>query len=124
VVGRADPVAVIREEAPQALSFLVEDCGLTGPERIHGDIAYHRLGLHIDMALWAWKNERGFSTALVLVGPGGAQQRRGLGALYAASGLGPATALPEGAGSLYVIRKRIGQHAEGVACPHEASGRR
>jgi hypothetical protein len=62
------------------------------------------------MGFWAWKNERGFTTTLTRVGLDGTQQHASLGRLYAASGLGPASHAPEGAGTLYVIRKRIGQH--------------
>jgi len=110
MVRRADPVAVIWAEAPPALRFLTEDRRFSGPERIADGVAYHRPGLHIEMCFWAWKNECGFTTTLTRVGPNGRQQRESLGALYAASGLGPASAAPEGAGTLYVIRKRIGQH--------------
>ena len=69
-----------------ALSFLAEDWGFSGPELTADGVAYHRVGLHVEMGYWAWKNER-------------------------AGGLGPAGAAPEGAGTLYVIRKRIAQHA-------------
>jgi hypothetical protein len=110
MVRRADPVAVIWAEAPLALRFLTEERRFTGPERIAAGIAYHRPGLHVEMCFWAWKNECGFTTTLTRVGPDGTQQRERLGALYAASGLGPANAAPEGAGTLHVIRKRIGQH--------------
>src|SRR5215467_10670987 len=37
--------------------------------------------------------------------------RAALSMLYAACGVGPARDVAEGAGTLYVIRKRIGQHA-------------
>ena len=63
-------------------------------------------------AAWSWKNERGFTTTLELTGRDGKQQRASLGVLYAASGLGARSAAPEGAGTLYVMRKRIRQHAE------------
>lgn len=43
--------------------------------------------------------------------PDGKQQRLSLGILYAASGLGAASAVPESAGTMYVIGKRIRQHA-------------
>jgi len=102
---------VIWAEAPLALRFLTEDGRFTGPERIADGVAYHRPGLHVEMYFWAWKNERGFTTTLTRVALDGKQQRESLGVLYAASGLGPASAAPEGAGTLYVIRKRIGQHA-------------
>jgi hypothetical protein len=111
MLRRADPVAVIWAEAPLALRFLTEDRRFTGPERIPGGVAYNRPGLHVEMGFWAWKNECGFTTTLTRVGPDGRQQREALGALYAASRLGPAGAAPEGGGTLYVIRKRIGQHA-------------
>jgi hypothetical protein len=111
MVSRSSPVAVIWWEAPLALSFLAEDWGFTGPQNTVEGVAYHRPGLHVDMGFWAWKNECGFTTTLALVSRDGKQLRASLGALYAASGLGSASAAPEGAGTLYVIRKRIGQHA-------------
>jgi hypothetical protein len=111
MVKHKDPVAVIWAEAPQALRFLTQDERFTGGERTADGVAYHRPGLHVEMGYWAWKNERGFTTTLTRVTPDGTQQRESLGVLYAASRLGPASAAPEGAGSLYVIRKRIGQHA-------------
>jgi hypothetical protein len=108
---RADPVAVIWAEAPLALSFLAEDWGFSGPELTADGVAYHRVGLHVEMGYWAWRNERGFTTALAQVGRDGTERRAELGALYAAGGLGLAGAAPTGAGTLYVIRKRIVQHA-------------
>lgn len=108
---RADPVAVIWAEAPLALSFLAEDWGFAGPELTADGVAYHRVGLHVEMGYWGWKNERGFTTMLARVGSDGIERRAELGVLYAAYGLGPAGAAPEGAGTLYVVRKRIVQHA-------------
>jgi hypothetical protein len=63
------------------------------------------------MGAWSWKNERGFTTTLALNGRDGRQLRASLGGLHAASGLGAASAVPEGAGTLHVIGKRIRQHA-------------
>ena len=63
------------------------------------------------MGYWAWRNERGFTTTLAQVGIDETERRAELGLLNAASGLGPASAAPEGAGTLYVIRKRIARHA-------------
>lgn len=104
-------VAVIWAEAPGELSFLAETFGFRGPERTEEGVAYHRPGLHVDMGTWTWNNERGFTTTLTQVGRHGTEQRARLGELYAASGLGTASAVPEGAGTLFVIRKRIAQHA-------------
>jgi hypothetical protein len=104
-------VAVIWAEAPGELSFLTEDFGFSGPDRTEDGVVYHRPGLHVEMGTWTWNNERGFTTTLVRVGRHGTEQRASLGELYAASGLGMAMAVPEGAGTLFVIRKRIGQHA-------------
>lgn len=116
----AGPVAVIRAEAPLALSFLVESWGFAGPERTDGGVAYHRPGLHVEMEYWAWKNERGFTTTLIWTGEDAAAQRARLGEVYVARGLGTAQDVPESAGSLHVIRKRIGQHAAalGTLMPH------
>jgi hypothetical protein len=111
MVRRANPVAFIWAEAPPALSFLVEDRGFCGPERTDEGVAYHRPGLHVEMRAWSWKNESGFTTTLALVGRNGKQRWASLGVLIAASGLGVPSAAPEGAGTLYVISKRIRQHA-------------
>jgi len=57
------------------------------------------------------RTSAGFTTTLAQVGIDGTERRDELGVLYAACGLGAAGAAREGAGTLYVIRKRIGQHA-------------
>lgn len=77
---RADPVTVIWAEAPAALSFLAEDWGFSGPELTADGVAYHRLGLHVAMRYWTWKNERGFTTTLAQAGTDGAERRAELGA--------------------------------------------
>jgi hypothetical protein len=107
----ADPVAVIWAEAPLALGFLAENWGFSGPDLTAAGVAYHRVGLHLEMGHWAWKNEHGFTTTLTQVGRDGTERHADLGLLYAACGLGPASTAPTGAGTLYVIRKRIVQHA-------------
>jgi hypothetical protein len=107
----ADPSDVIRAEAPAVLRFLAEDWGFTGPELTDDGIAFHRSGLHVHMGFWSWKNESGFLTTLTQTGTDGTELRAGLGELYAACGVGTAHDVPEGAGTVYVIRKRIGQHA-------------
>jgi hypothetical protein len=71
---------------------------------------------------WAWKNERGFTTTRAQVGYDGTDRRAELGVLYAACGLGPAHAAPEGAGTLYVIRKRIVQQAVRALIAHLDDG--
>jgi hypothetical protein len=111
MVRHANPVDFIGAEAPLALSFLIEDWGFCGPERTDEGVAYHRPGLHVEMGAWSWKNERGFTTTLALIGRDGKQRRSSLGVLHAASGLGAPSAAPEVAGTLYVIGKRIRQHA-------------
>jgi hypothetical protein len=111
MVRRADPVDFIWAEAPPALSFLTEDWRFCGPELTYEGVAYHRPRLHVEMGVWSWKNERGFTTTLALIGRDGRQRRASLGVLYAASGLGAPSAAPEGAGTLFVIGKRIHQHA-------------
>jgi hypothetical protein len=93
------------------LSFLTEDRGFSGPEHTAEGVSYQRLGLRIDMGFWTWKNERGFTTMLIQAGADGTERRAELSVMYAACGLGPARDVPESAGTLYVIRKRIGQHA-------------
>jgi hypothetical protein len=121
---RSDPVHVIWDEAPRALSFLTDTCGFTGLELTAGGVAYHRPGLHVCMEYWFWKNEHGFTTTLAQVSSDGTEVPAALDVLYAACGLGPARDVPEGAGTLYVIRKRIGQHAAALSrlMPHLDSG--
>lgn len=114
MVVRAGPVAVIHAEAPPALSFLTEAWGFAGPELTDDGVAHHRPGLHVHIAYWAWKNERGFMTTLTRTAGDGTTQRAQLGALYVACGLGAAQDVPEGAGSLHVISKRIRQHAKAL----------
>lgn len=46
---RADPVPVILAEAPLALSFPGRGLGTFGPELTADGIAYHRVGLHVEM---------------------------------------------------------------------------
>ena len=56
-----------------ALSFLSDDWGFSGPELTADGVAYHRVGLHVEMGYWAWKNEHGFTTTLAAsTGPNGA----------------------------------------------------
>ena len=76
----SDPVAVIKSEAPRALGFLT-DRGFRGPELTVGGVGYHRLGLHVYMEYWSWKNEDGFATTLALVSTDGKQRRAQLAML-------------------------------------------
>ena len=100
----------MREDRPGRSARVLADWGFSGPELTEDGIAYHRVGLHVEMGYWGWKNERGFTTTLAQLGIDGTERRAELGVLYAACGLGPAGTAPEGAGTLYVIRKRIVQH--------------
>ena len=106
----SDQVAVIKSEASRALGFLT-DRGFLGPELTVGGVGYHRLGLHVYMEYWSWKNEHGVTTTLALISADGKQRCAQLALLNAACGLGLVRDVPEGAGTLHVIRTRIGQHA-------------
>ncbi len=65
----------------------------------------------VEMGYWAWKSDWGFTTTLAQAGTDRIERRAELGVLYAACGLGPVSAAPGSAGTLYVVRKRIVQHA-------------
>ena len=110
----AKPVDVIQAEAPQALSFLAEDWGFTGPELTVEGVVCRSSGMNLYMGFWSRNHERGFTTTLALVGGDGTERRALLGVLYTASGLGSASDVPETAGTLNVTRKRIGQHANAL----------
>jgi hypothetical protein len=100
-------VATVWRDGPSALAFLVDDWDFLGPELVEAGLAYHRVGLHVHMEVWAWKNEAGISTR---VNDNGGRSAP-LDCLYVACGLGPADAVPESWGGLHTIRKRIGRHA-------------
>jgi hypothetical protein len=78
-----------------AFAFLCEDWNFDGPERTEDGLAYHRPDLHINVAVWAWKNETGFTTSLL--GPSaidGARRTARLQCLYVSAGLGTAYDVP------------------------------
>src|SRR5260221_5517050 len=93
---RADPLAVIWAEAPMAMSFLAEDWGFSGPAVTADGVAYHRVGLHVEMGYWAWKNERGFTTTLAQVGIDGTERRGEPCVLYSGCGPWPGPCGPRG----------------------------
>ena len=72
---RSNPVHMIWDEAPRALSFLIDKGGFAGPELTADGVAYHRPALHVCMEYWSWKNEHGFT-----YDAGAGQQRRDRGA--------------------------------------------
>jgi hypothetical protein len=115
VGSRAGPVDVVWQHGRCAFAFLCEDWNFDGPERTEDGLAYHRPDLHVNMAVWAWKNESGFTTSLL--GPSaadGARRAATLECLYVTAGLGSAYDVPEAAGSGHTIKKRINQHAEAL----------
>jgi hypothetical protein len=108
-------VDVVWQHGPGAFAFLCGDWNFDGPERTEDGLAYHRHDLHVNIAVWAWKNETGFTTSLL--GPSaadGARRVAALECLYVTAGLGTAYDVPEAAGSGHTITKRISQHAEAL----------
>jgi len=95
-------------------------------------LAYHRPGLHVRIEFWTWNQETGFTTTVERTGDLSSRvQAASLGRLYVACGLGPASDVPETAGSGHALRKRITQHSSACnwlcrtsrALPPQASSR-
>jgi hypothetical protein len=112
---RRSPEDQIRDDAPAAFAFLLDERGFLGPERLEDGVAYHRPDLHVSVTFWAWKNETGFETTVWdETDSQGQRHRASLSCLYVACGLGPPQAVPSQGTSGYVIAKRIGQHSDAL----------
>jgi hypothetical protein len=112
---RPGPVEIIWQQGREALAFLIDDWDFTGPEHTECGIAFHRPGLHVDMEIWAWKNEAGFDTSVLWVDPAtGEQQAARLDRLYVECGLGPPQDVPGNLGGGHTIVKRLTQHARAL----------
>lgn len=112
---RLVPVELMWAEGPSFFGFLIDEWGFTGPERTDGGLAYRRPGLHVDIELWEWKHETGFTT-MIRGGTDSPERWWGasLGCLYVACGMGTLQAVPEGAWSQHTILKRMGQHSHAL----------
>lgn len=83
--SRPGPVEIIWQKGTEAFAFLIEEWDFAGPERTDAGIAFHRPDRHINVEIWAWKNEGGFDTGVRWVDPAsGEQQAAGLDCLYVA----------------------------------------
>ncbi|WP_262285407.1 hypothetical protein [Micromonospora sp. MA102] len=113
--SRPGPVEIMWQHGAEAFAFLTEEWDFTGPELTDAGIAFHRPDLHVDVEIWAWKNEAGFTTGVRRVDPAtGEQQAAGLDRLYVECGLGPPQHVPENLGGGHTIVKRLTQHARAL----------
>lgn len=100
-------VEVVREEGPALFAFLL-DAGFTGPERTSDGIAYHRVGLHVEIG-----HHGGHEPVVGAVVVRG-ERRTPLADVYVAAGCGPAQDVPSNAHSQALARKRLQQHADAL----------
>lgn len=100
-------VELVQDEAPALFAFLL-DAGFMGPERISDGIAYHRIGLHIEIG-----HSGGHEPVLGTVVRG--ERYALLEDLYVAAGCGPAHDVPSNAHSAALTRKRLRQHAAALS---------
>ena len=106
---------IVWQQGAEAFAFLREEWDFDGPERTDDGIAFHRPDMHIDMQIWAWKNEAGIDTGVRWIDPvTGEQHAAGLDSLYVESGLGPAQHVPGNVGGGRTIVKRVTQHARAL----------
>jgi len=111
VMGRRrTPQAVLWDEGPAMLSFLV-DWGFVGPTILAAGLSYRRADLVVTVETWSRHHESGFDTSLQWILDSSGTRFASLDCLYVACGLGPAQDVPTGAGASHVIIKRIKQHA-------------
>jgi hypothetical protein len=105
VVGRRGVVEVIQRDGPALFGFLL-DAGFLGPEFTPDGIAYHRMGLHIEIGHHGGREPE---VGTVVARP----DRRGelLTDLYVAAGCGPAQDVPSNAHTPALAAKRLRQHA-------------
>ena len=112
---RPGPVEIIWRTGEVEFAFLVQQWGFDGPEHAEDGIAYHHPDMHIELAIWAWKNEAGLTTGIRRRNRAtGAMEEAGLECLYLAAGLGPAQDVPENVGGGRSIAKRVAQQARAV----------
>lgn len=112
---RPGPLEIVWQQGAEAFSFLCDDFDFVGPERTDDGIAYHRPDLHVEVVIWAWKNEAGIDTGLRWIDPTtGEQHVAGLDHLYVECGLGPAQHVPGNVGGGHTIAKRVTQHAQAL----------
>ncbi|RIQ10910.1 hypothetical protein [Jiangella rhizosphaerae] len=101
---RTGLVELVHEEGPALFTFLLA-AGFEGPERISDGIAYHRMGLHIEIGHHGGR-EPELGTVVVR-----GDRRQSLADLYTAAGCGPAQDVPSNAHSPALVRTRLRQQA-------------
>jgi hypothetical protein len=112
---RPGPLEIIWQQGAEAFGFLCEEYGFDGPERTDDGIAFHRPDLHVEFAMWAWKNEAGIDTRIRRVDPvTGDRQAAELDRLYVECRLGPAQDVPGNLGGGHTVAKRVRQHAHAL----------
>jgi hypothetical protein len=115
----ADPREPIWHDGPELFEFLL-DADFAGPERTDDGIAYHRLGLHIDIRFHAG-HEPVLATTVSHVSPDGTRTRfASLDCLYVACRCGVLQDVPGNAPNQRTAAKRVAQHADALrqVLPH------
>lgn len=102
--GRPRLIALLQEDGPAIFAFLLA-AGFEGPERTSDGIAYHRMGLHIEIGHHGG-HEPEVGTVVVR-----GDRADLLGDLYVAAGCGPAQDVPSNAHTAALARKRLRQQA-------------
>ncbi len=101
---------IIRRDGGRSFAFL-RDAGFKGPEATDDGIAFHRGGLHIELAFYAWKNEAEVVTTVSVDNP---PCHASLDCLYVACGCGPLQELGGSAPTRLAVAKRVAEHAQGL----------
>ena len=102
--GRRGVVEVIQRDGPALFAFLL-DAGFLGPELVSDGIAYHRMGLHVEIGHHGG-HEPELGTVVTR-----ADRSALLTDLYVAAGCGPAQDVPSNAHTPALAAKRLRQHA-------------
>lgn len=98
--GRPRLITLVQDEAPAIFAFLLT-AGFEGPERTSDGIAYHRIGLHVEIGHHGG-HEPEVGTVVVR-----GERQQVLGELYDR----PAQDVPSNAHTPALVRKRLRQHA-------------
>lgn len=101
----------LRSEAPLALMFFEGDLGFAPPQEIADGLRYERPGMTIEIIVWTWNKETGFSTRLSTSRPDGVPAAASLDDVYVSLGLGPAQDGGSSAQTGHTVRKRVHEHA-------------
>lgn len=105
----------LRADGPAAFEFLVAHHGFSPPQAIDEGLRYRGPGLSIEVTVWTWNHETGFSTRLSTCSANGGRSSKDLDDLYVELGHGPAQHVGSTATSGHTVRKRIKEHAAALA---------